>query len=94
MTGTKMSTGSSVVKNNQLSQLPFKHLFIAFVLRVPEMEIPLSALSISFCQQAGKEREKDVVAVFSMKKICHPPPQHPITLQIFFANLLCSQHKH
>lgn len=58
MTGTEMSTGSSVVKNNRLSQLPLKHPFITLVLRVPEMEIPLSALSISFCQQAGKEEKK------------------------------------
>lgn len=64
MTGTEMSTGSSVVKNNQLSQLPLKHLFTTFVLRVPETEIPLSALSISFCQQAGKEREKDMARQF------------------------------
>lgn len=59
MTGTEMSTGSSVVKYNRLSQLPLKHPFITFVLRVPEMEIPLSALSISFCQQAGKEGKKN-----------------------------------
>lgn len=60
MTGTEMSTGSSAVKNNRLSQLPLKHPFITLVLRVPEMEIPLSALSISFCQQAGKEGKKKI----------------------------------
>lgn len=62
MTGTEMSTGSSVVKNNQLSQLPLKHPFIKLVLRMPGMEIPLSALSISFCQQAEKEGGKKDMA--------------------------------
>ena len=59
MTATEMSTGSSVVKDNWLSQLPLKRPFITLLLRVPEMEIPLSALSICFCQQAGKEEKKD-----------------------------------
>lgn len=35
--------------------MPLKHPFIMLVLRVPEIEIPLSALCISFCQQASKE---------------------------------------
>lgn len=51
MIGTGGSTDSSVVRNNWLSQLSLKYLFITLVLRVPEMEIPLSALSISFRQQ-------------------------------------------
>lgn len=59
MTGAEKSTGRSAVKNNWLSQLPLEHSFILLVLRVPEIEIPLSVLSTSFCQQAGKEENKN-----------------------------------
>ena len=51
-----MSPGSSVVKNNQLSQLPLKHHACAEGARNGDT----SALSISFCQQARKAGEKDM----------------------------------
>lgn len=38
--------------------MPLKHPFIMLVLRVSEIEILLSALCISFCQQASKEAKK------------------------------------
>lgn len=38
--------------------MPLKHPFIMLVLRVPEIDIPLSVLCISFCQQASKEEKK------------------------------------
>lgn len=54
ITGKEMSNDNSIVQNNHHSQLPSKHSFIVLILRVPEMQIPLSALSIIFHQQAGK----------------------------------------
>lgn len=57
--------------------MPLKHPFIMLVLRVPEIEIPLSALCTSFCQQASKEKKRHGWAACSMKKISH---QHLIDI--------------
>lgn len=62
--------------------MPLKHPFIMVVLRVLEIEIPLSALCISFCQQASKEEKKTWLGSLFHEKN-KPPTSYRYSLPAF-----------
>lgn len=61
-----MSNGNSVVRNNH-HNLPSKHPFIVLVLRVPEMQIPLSAL-LFFTNKQEKKGNKDMAGQIVLRR--------------------------